>query len=201
MHDELQDQVVYGEYQIRYLENEIINEQRYRQRVRREEKQNHKRMVIFTALTFLLGFGLLFLIIWELFFSKISSNLLLPISLLILLPIQFFMAVFLAICICKLVKYAKRIHGDVDWKTFTYMHYTDMNETSQARERYLHQELIRTELTHKTNQELLEQRKAHPAAQDMKVISMEELVQIRDECADQPAEAVDVKNMGRLLEE
>lgn len=201
MHDELQDKIVYGEYQIKYLEDEIEREQRYRQRVRREEQKNHRKLVIYTVLTFFLGFGLIFLTTWELFFSKVSPKLLLPISLLILLPVMIFMALFLAISICKLVKYARRIHGDVDWKTFTYARYTQMHETSQAREKYLHQELLRTVVTQKTNQELLEERKAHPVPQEMKVISMEELKQIQDESADLPDEAVDIKKMGHLLEE
>ncbi len=200
MHDQLTDQILYGKYQIKYLEEEIIQEQRYRQRARREERNNHRRLMIFSALTILLGFGLLFLVLWELFFAEKSPSLALPISLLILLPIQFFMAVFLVLSIFRLVKYAKRIHGDVDWKTFTYKRYADMQEDSLVREKYLHQELLRTQMTYQNDLERLEERKTHVVPQEMKVIGMEELRMIREEGKAQPQEMNDANNMGRLID-
>ena len=67
MHDQLTDQILYGKYQIKYLEEEIIQEQRYRQRARREERDNHLKLMIFSALTILLGF------IWSAFSGALGT--------------------------------------------------------------------------------------------------------------------------------
>lgn len=199
--DKLQDRIVYGEYQIKYLEDEIIKEQRYRQRVQREKKHNQTKMLIYTALAGFLGAALLFLSLWETYFSRKSAEVLYPISLIVLLPIMVIMALVVAVSAVKMVQYARRLRGDVDWKTFKYMSYAKMKEDSFAREQHLHEELLRTQVTYQSDQELLAERTKNIVPQEMKIISRDELKQIHDESQMLPDETVDVRKMGYIPKE
>jgi heme/copper-type cytochrome/quinol oxidase subunit 4 len=201
MQDELQDQVVYGEHQIRYLQDEIENEQRYRRRAKEEQKDNQKKVSVGYVVCYLLFLGLMLISGWAMIFSKTSPNFLLPIFLIFALPVMIFMVIFFAFFGARMVKYIFRIRGDVDRKTFAYKRYKDMEQDSKAREQYLKKELIKTEMTREMNLELIKQRQQQIAMEEMKTIDIEELRHIQLEKQDAAEETVDEKNMGRLLEE
>jgi hypothetical protein len=201
MQDKLQDHVVYGEHQIRYLQDEIENEQRYRRRAKKEQKDNKKKARMGYAVCYLLFLGLVLLSGWAMIFSKTSHDLLFPIFLIIGLPVMIFMAFFFIFFGARMVKYIFRTRGDVDRKTFAYKRYADMELESKAREQYLKKELIKTEMTREMNLELIKQRQKQIAMEEMKTIDIEELRHIQLEKQGATEETVDEKNMGRLLDE
>lgn len=206
----LENEIAYGETQVKFLQDEIENEIRYQKRIRKEKKENtrnfNKYFNIIWALSFFVcgAWSILATLLqssknshmgengeWVALSEGDYTDATAGLVWLFVLPFVIFSVIGIIKYAPKLINYFKQLRGTNDPRSVGYKTYDEMMAISEGRMKYLDKELTETIVKLEADKIDLEEVRRIGEGVD-ETISIEELYDIKKEIAEQ-------KESGELL--